>query len=67
MANKVPAYLAFADFIRLDTNIAEGIRWAATHPTEVKARIIEGKKYVAAKHSPTAIAGKWAEVLGILN
>ena len=67
VANKVPAYLAFADFIRLDTNIAEGVRWAATHPTEVKARIIEGQKYVAAKHSPTAIAGKWAEILGILN
>lgn len=35
--------------------------------TKSRARLIAGQAYVAERFAPARIAGKWAEVLGLLS
>jgi hypothetical protein len=57
-----PGYENLADFAWVGSDLAEGIRWALSHPEEVLERLGRAQDYVARVHAPAAVARRWIEV-----
>src|SRR5437870_12557242 len=54
-----PDYEAQGEFAWVGNDLAEGIRWALSHPEEVLARLGRAQDYVARVHAPAAVARDW--------
>lgn len=59
VAHKVPAYLEFAKYAWVDSNLIDGIRWAVSHPDEAMNAVSQGQDYVEQYFSPTVVAQQW--------
>jgi hypothetical protein len=65
IASPIPTYQELAAYAWVGENLAEGLRWALTHPDEAAARVLAGQQHVEARFSPERIGRRWASVLGI--
>jgi len=57
-----PDYEALGEFAWVGNDLAEGIRWALSHPEEVLARLGRAQDYVGRVHAPAAVARGWIEI-----
>src|SRR5207244_952326 len=57
-----PYYEALGEFAWVGNDLAEGIRWALSHPEQVLERLGRGQDYVARVHAPAAVARGWIEI-----
>jgi hypothetical protein len=57
-----PYYEALGEFAWVGNDLAEGIRWALSHPEEVLERLARAQDYVARVHTPAAVARHWIEI-----
>jgi len=57
-----PYYGALGEFAWVGDDLAEGIRWALSHPEEVLARLDRAQDYVGRVHAPAAVARGWIEI-----
>ncbi len=57
-----PYYEALGEFAWVGNDLAEGIRWALSHPEEVLARLDRAQDYVGRVHAPAAVARGWIEI-----
>jgi hypothetical protein len=54
-----PYYEALGGFAWVGNDLAEGIRWALSHPEEVLERLGRAQDYVAGVHAPATVARDW--------
>jgi hypothetical protein len=54
-----PYYGKLSEFAWVGDDLAEGIRWALSHPTQVLDRIGRGQQYLDQVHDPTSVAHAW--------
>ena len=54
-----PGYEALSEFAWVGNDLAEGIRWALSHPEDVLERLGRAQDYVARVHAPAAVARDW--------
>src|SRR5438552_1296854 len=57
-----PYYEALGEFAWVGNDLAEGIRWALSHPEAVLARLDRAQDYVGRVHAPAAVARGWIEI-----
>ena len=57
-----PYFGALGEFAWVGNDLAEGIRWALSHPEEVLARLDRAQDYVGRVHAPAAVARGWIEI-----
>ena len=63
IAAPIPSYQELASYAWLGDSLADGIRWALAHPSEVTERIVAGQAYVESRFSPATIGQKWLHAL----
>jgi hypothetical protein len=63
VANPIPSYEEFGDFVWLGDRLVNGVRWALAHPAEVRRKIAAGQEYIQKNYSPEAIARQWDSAL----
>jgi hypothetical protein len=59
IAQTSPHYGKLGDFAWLGTDLAEGVRWALSHPAEVAERLTRGQRYLDQVHDPASVARAW--------
>jgi len=57
-----PYYGALGEFAWVGDDLAEGIRWALSHPEEVLERLGRAQDYVARAHAPAGVARDWIRI-----
>jgi len=62
VCHQSPDYAALGEFAWVGNDLAEGIRWALSHPEEVLARLDRAQDYVGRVHAPAAVARAWIEI-----
>jgi len=62
VCHQSPDYAALGEFAWVGNDLAEGIRWALSHPEEVLARLDRAQDYVGRVHAPAAVARGWIEI-----
>jgi glycosyltransferase involved in cell wall biosynthesis len=63
VASPLPAYLEFSNFISLEQDLIEGIRFSFKNPDIVRQRIANGQLYIEKHYSPRIISQIWETVL----
>jgi hypothetical protein len=58
-----PYYEALGEFAWVGNDLAEGIRWALSHPEDVLERLGRARDYVARVHAPAAAGRDWIGIL----
>jgi hypothetical protein len=54
-----PYYGKLAEFAWIGADLAEGIRWALSHPGAVLDRLTRGQQYLDQVHDPASVARAW--------
>ena len=62
VCHQSPDYAALGEFAWVGNDLAEGIRWALSHPEQVLERLGRAQDYVARVHAPAAVARAWIEI-----
>ena len=62
VCHQSPDCAALGEFAWVGNDLAEGIRWALSHPEEVLARLDRAQDYVGRVHAPAAVARAWIEI-----
>ena len=57
-----PYYGALGEFAWVGNDLAEGIRWALSHPEDVLGRLGRARDYVARVHAPATVARDWIRI-----
>ena len=57
-----PGYENLADFAWVVSDLAEGIRWALSHPMEVLERLARAQNHINSVHAPAAVARHWIAI-----
>jgi len=57
-----PGYEDLAEFAWTGNDLAEGIRWALTHPLDVLERLHRAKDHVERLHAPASVARHWVRI-----
>ncbi|MDX1376364.1 MAG: hypothetical protein R3357_12405 [Burkholderiales bacterium] len=65
IASPIPAYLELGEYAWVGDDLAQGLRWALSHPDEAAARVRTGQAAVEARFSPEVVGRKWAAMLGL--
>ena len=65
VAQPLPAYAPFGRWTPIAGDLAKGCRWLDAHGGEIPGLIAQAQDYIAAKHSPAAIASQWASAIGV--
>lgn len=65
IASPIPSYEELAAFAWVGADLAEGLRWALTHPDEALQRVSAGQRAIEQRFSPAVIGAKWAQALGL--
>ena len=63
VAQPLPAYEEFRDWAWVGEDIGEGLAWALANPGEISGRIAAGQNHIAARYSPSTVAGAWGTYL----
>src|SRR5690606_28513507 len=63
VASPIPSYVELADYAWIGEDLAEGVRWALSHPEHALRRIDAGQRHVNSRFSPERIVTKWKELL----
>lgn len=62
VANPLPSYQAFSEWIWLGAEIEDGIFWFLTHMQEARQKLYAAQDYIEQHHAPDAIAQRWLHV-----
>ena len=62
IARSSPYHGKLAAFAWVGEDLAEGVRWSATHADEVLGRLTAGQRYLDEVHQPAAVARTWIQL-----
>lgn len=63
IANPVPSYLEFGEWVALHENICDGLDWSLANQGLIASRIDGAQVHIEENFSPSMIAGRWECVL----
>jgi glycosyltransferase involved in cell wall biosynthesis len=65
IVSPIPSYQELAHVAWVGEDLAAGVEWAMSHPSEVVDRIAAGQALVEERFSPHLIGNRWAALLGL--
>jgi SAM-dependent methyltransferase len=63
IASPIPSYLELSEYAWVGEDLAEGMRWALSHPRDAYERVTAGQQLVASRFSPQRIVAHWKQLL----
>lgn len=63
IASPIPSYLELSEYAWVGEDLAEGMRWALSHPRDALERVTAGQQHVVSRFSPQRIVAQWKRLL----